>query len=253
VAVLPDGEDPDTWARKVGAEEVQKLVKSAPSLTTHLFHTLLPGGIDASFEEKMAALERFRPIATVVPVGLTRSALFGAMSKHFGLPASELETALRGKNPAPVKAAPKPKSNEPPPDQNEANWVAEVLRDRRLMQAAAHKVAYELKHLGLRTLVETLQSGGSPEDALYEASDAVKAGLTRARDLLPADEAALKRGFDIVSERLKLRAVEDRLQFIAREIANSPGGTSELTTETRDLLTEQGELLLLKQRLKSKK
>lgn len=253
VAVLPDGEDPDTWARKVGAEEVQKLVKTAPSLTTHLFQTLLPAGRDASFEEKMAALERFRPIAAGVPVGLTRSALFGAMSKHFGLPASELETALRGKSPAPVKAAPRPKSNEPPPDQNEAIWVAAVLRDRRLLEADPHKVAYELKHLGLRTLVETLQSGGSPEDAQYEASDVVKAGLTRARDLLPADEVALKRGFDIVSERLKLRAVEDRLQLIAREIANSPGGTSELTQETRDLLTEQGELLLLKQRLKSKK
>jgi len=127
------------------------------------------------------------------------------------------------------------------------------MRDRKLMENDTHKVAFELKHLGLRSLVEALQSGGSPEDALYEASEAVKQGLTRARDLLPADEAALKRGFDIVSERLKLRAVEDRLQFIAREIANSPGGTSELTTETRDLLTEQGELLLLKQRLKSKK
>lgn len=253
VAVLPDGEDPDTWARKVGPDEVQKTIKTAPSLTAHLFQTLLPGGVDASFEEKMAALERFRPIASVVPVGLTRSALFGAMSKHFGLPASELETALRGKNPAPVKAAPKPKSNEPPPDQNEAIWVAAVLRDRKLMETDAHKVAFELKHLGLRRLVEMLQSGGSPEDALYEASDAVKAGLTRARDLLPSDEGALKRGFDIVSERLKLRAVEDRLQFVAREIANSPGGTSELTQETRDLLTEQGELLLLKQRLKSKK
>lgn len=253
VAVLPDGEDPDTWARKVGPDEVQKTIKTAPTLTAHLFQTLLPGGVDASFEEKMAALERFRPIASVVPVGLTRSALFGAMSKHFGLPASELETALRGKNPAPVKAAPKPKSNEPPPDQNEAIWVAAVLRDRKLMEADPHKVAFELKHLGLRRLVEMLQSGGSPEDALYEASDAVKAGLTRARDLLPSDEGALKRGFDIVSERLKLRAVEDRLQFVAREIANSPGGTSELTQETRDLLTEQGELLLLKQRLKSKK
>lgn len=253
VAVLPEGEDPDTYARRVGAEAVQELVKQAPPLSTHLFNTLLPGGQASEFEEKMAALDRLRPIAAQVPVGLFRSAFFGGMAKHFGLPASELETALKSKAPAAVKAAPKAKSNEPPPDQNESTWVAAVLKKRDLLQDDKHKVAYELKHLGLRTLVEALQAGGSPEDAVYEASDVVKAQLVKARDLLPADDEALRKGFEVVSARLKLRTIEDRLQFIAREVANSPGGTSELTQELRELLTEQGELLMLKQRLKSQK
>lgn len=252
VAVLPDGEDPDTFARKVGAEAVQKLVQEARPLSAHLFDTLLPGGVQASFEDKMAALDRFRPISAQVPIGLTRSALFGAMSKHFGLPASELETALKSKAPPAMRAAPKPKSNEPPPDQNEATWVAAVLKDPRLLEGDVHKVAYELKHLGLRTLVAAMQSGGGA-DALYEASDVVKASLTKARDLLPSDEDALKKGFEAVSARLKLRAVEDRLQFIARAVANTPGGTTELTQESRDLLTEQGALMILKQKLKSQK
>lgn len=253
VAVLPDGEDPDTYARKVGAEAVQKLVSEAKSLTAHLFEVLLPAGNQAEFEEKMAALDRFRPIAAQVPVGLTRSALFGAMAKHFGLPASELETALKSKAPLPVKAVPKPKSNEPPPEQNEATWVAAILKDRRLLENDDLKIAYELKHMGLRTLVAEIQSGTAPEDALYEASDVVKAQLTKSRDLLPADEENLKRGFTAISERLKLRAIEDRLHFIAREIANTPGGTSELTQDSRELLTEQGALMILKQKLKSQK
>ncbi len=253
VAVLPEGEDPDTYARKIGAEAMQKMVQEARPLTAHLFESLLPAGVQAEFEEKMAALDRFRPIAAQVPVGLPRSALFGAMSKHFGLPASELETALRSKAPPPVKAVPKPKSNEPPPDQNEATWVACVLKHRKLLETDVHKVAYELKHMGLRTLIAAIQSGHSPEDALYEASDVVKAQLTKSRDLLPADEDALKRGFESVSARIKLRAVEDRLQIIARLVANTPGGTTELTQESRDLLTEQGALMVLKQKLKSQK
>lgn len=255
VAVLPEGEDPDTFARKVGTEGVQKLIQEAKPLSAHLFLTLLPGGLQASFEDKMAALDRFRPIAAQVPVGLTRSALFGAMSKHFGLPAAELETALKSKAPPPVRPVAKPKSNEPPPDQNEATWVAAVLKDRKLLDvdAQGHKVAFELKHLGLRALVATLQHGGSAEDTLYEASEVMKASLTKARDLLPADEEALRKGFEAVSARLKLRVVEDRLQVIARAIANTPGGTSELTQESRDLLTEQGALMLLKQKLKSQK
>lgn len=253
VAVLPDGEDPDTFARKVGAEAVQKLVSEARALTAHLFESLLPGGKDAEFEDKMAALDRFKPIAAQVPVGLTRSALFGAMARYFALPAAELETALKSKAPPAVRAVPKPKSNEPPPEQNEATWVAAILKDRKLLDTDQHKVAYELKHMGLRTLVEAIQAGGSPEDAVYEAGDVVKAALTRAKDLLPMDEEALRRGFDAVGARLKLRAVEDRLQIIARQIANTPGGTTELTQESRDLLTEQGALMLLKQKLKSQK
>ncbi|HEY0881316.1 MAG TPA: toprim domain-containing protein, partial [Archangium sp.] len=256
VAVLPDGEDPDTFARKVGAEAVQALVKEAVPLSTHLFDSLLPGGPGAEFEDKMAALDRLRVVTAQIPVGLTRSAFFGAMAKHFGLPASELETALKSKAPAPVKAQPKPgppKPTEPPPDQLEASWMAAILKDRRLLARDEHRVADELKHMWLRHLVAALQSGGSPEDALYEASDAVKSSLTKARDMLPQDEQALEQAFIVVCKRLKLRAIEDRLARIGRETANTLGGTSELTQDSRDLLTERGELLALKRNLLSQK
>lgn len=256
VAVLPDGEDPDTFARKVGAEAVQALLKEAVPLSTHLFDSLLPGGPGAEFEDKMAALDRLRVVTAQIPVGLTRSAFFGAMAKHFGLPASELETALKSKAPAPVKAQPKPgppKPTEPPPDQLEASWMAAILKDRRLLARDEHRVADELKHMGLRHLVAALQSGGSPEDALYEASDAVKSSLTKARDMLPQDEQALEQAFIVVCKRLKLRAIEDRLARIGRETANTLGGTSELTQDSRDLLTERGELLALKRNLLSQK
>ena len=251
VAVLPQGEDPDTFARKVGAEAVQQMIREAKTLTSHLFETLLPRGKDSEFEEKMAALDRLRPITAQIPVGLTRSAFFGAMAKHFALPASELETALKSKAPQPVRAVVKPKSNEPPPQQDEAAWVAAVLRLPSLMTNDPYKIAFELKHLGIRTVVEALQGGRSVEDALYEASDTTKAALTKARDLLPSDEEALRGAFIAVSKRLKMRAIDDRLVVIAREVANAPGGTSELTQELRDLLSEQGALLLLKKQLKS--
>ena len=256
VAVLPDGEDPDTFARKAGAEAVQALVHDAHPLSNHLFETLLPGGKEAEFEEKMAALDRFRPIAAQVPVGLTRSALFGAMAKHFGLPASELETALRSKAPPPVKAAPKPLPkvpDEPPPDQLESGWMAAILKDKRLLAKDEFRVRDELKHMGLRHLVAALQSGGSAEDALYETGEPTKVALTKSRDMLPSDEASLEQAFISVCKRLKLRAIDDRLAYIARETANTLGGTSELTQDSRDLLTERGELLALKRQLSSQK
>lgn len=256
VAVLPEGEDPDTFARKAGADAVQALVRDASSLSAHLFHTLLPGGVDSEFEEKMAALDRFRPIAAQVPVGLTRSALFGAMAKTFGLPASELETALKSKAPAPVKAVPKPAPkvpDEPAPDQLESSWMAAILKDKRLLAKDEFRVRDELKHMGLRHLVAALQTGGSAEDALYETGETTKAALTKSRDMLPSDETSLEQAFASVCKRLKLRAIDDRLAFIARETANTLGGTSELTQDSRDLLTERGELLALKRQLLSQK
>ncbi len=255
VAVLPDGEDPDTWARKVGPEAVQKLVSTAPTLTEHLFTTVLPEGPSASFEGKMAALDRLRPIVAMLPVGLMRSAFFGALSRHSGLPAAELEIEMRGKPSQVVKAVPKPGvtgPKEPPPDQFESAFAAMVLRNRALLQRDVFRVADELKHMGVRTLVAGLQSGQSPEDCLYEASEVLKGALQKSRDQLPTEDASMEQAFGTVCRRLKLRAIEEQLQRIARETGQVPG-VNELTADARLLLEERGQLLALKRELMAQK
>ncbi len=255
VAVLPDGEDPDTWARKVGPEAVHKLVSTASTLTEHLFSTVLPEGPAASFEAKMAALERLRPIATMLPIGLVRSAFFGALARHSGLPASELETAMRGKPSQPVKAVPKPGASqvkETPPDQLESAFAAMALRSRALLAKDVFRVADELKHMGVRTLVAGLQSGQAPEDCLYEASEVLKASLQKSNDLLPKEDASMEQAFGTVCRKLKLRAIEEQLQRIARETGQVPG-VNELTADARVLLEERGQLLALKRQLLAQK
>jgi DNA primase len=252
VAVLPEGEDPDTFAKKVGAEAVQQLVKQARPLTEHLFTTLLPGGPGASFEEKMSALDRLKVITAQLPVGLVRSAFFGAMAKHFAIPASELEAALKSKLPQTVRAAPKAGPAEPPPQPMETLYAACVLRDRRLLARDEYRCFDELKHLGVRTLIAAIQSGTAPEEALYEASDVVKQALAGGRDQLPLDDQALEPAFLAIGRRLKLRSIEEQLARIARETAQTPGA-SELTDDARALLEQRGQLLGLKQRLLSQK
>lgn len=252
VAVLPEGEDPDTFARRVGADAVQDLVKKAKPLTEHLFSTLLPGGPASSFEEKMSALDRLKAVTSQLPVGLVRSAFFGAMARHFAIPASELEAALKSRNPQQVRAVPKPPSNEPRPDQLEALYAACVTRDRRLLQKDELRCFDELKHLGLRTMVLALLSGTSTEEAQFEASDVVKQALITAKDQLPRDEAALEPAFQAVCRKLKVRAIDEHLGRIAKETAQTPGA-SELTDEARALLEQTGQLLDLKRRLLSQK
>jgi DNA primase len=254
VAVLPEGEDPDTFARRVGAPAVQDLVQKARPLTEHLFVTVLPEGTQASFEAKMEAIERLKPVAAMLTVGLARSAFFGALARWSGLPAQELEVAMRGKSPT-VRPAPKaaPSVREPPPDQNEAIYGAFVVKDRRLLaKDQEYRVFDELKHQGLRRLVAGLQSGQTPEDALYDASEGLKAALTKAKDLLPNDEAATEKAFELTCRRLKLSSIEEQLRRIARELASVPGA-NELTQEARELLGQQSQLVGLKNRLLSSK
>ena len=199
--------------------------------------------------DHMGGLE---PILAELPVGLVRSAFFGAMAKHFAIPASELEAALKSRNPQPVRAAPKPATNEPRPDPMEALYAAFVLKDRRLLSKDEHRCFDELKHLGVRTLVAKLQSGSSPEDVQFEASETLKAALQQARDQLKFDDSLLETNFEKVCRKIKLGAIKEQLDRIAKETAHTPGA-SELTEEARNLLQQRGQLLDLQRRLLSQK
>lgn len=252
VALLPDGDDPDTYARRVGPQVIQALVMKAKPLTQHVFESLLAPGPAASFEEKMAALDRLKPITAQLPIGLTRSAFFSAMARHFGLPAQELEANLRSKGPQPVRPAakhPPAKENEPLPDQLEATYIACLLHNPKLAAQDSHRAFDELKHVGIRSIVGSIQSGHTTSDVLFDASEGLKGALQRARDLLPQEESSLEQAFGVVCRRMRLRSIEDQLHRIARLTANTPGGSTELTEESRSLLEERGALLALKRAL----
>ena len=133
----------------------------------------------------MRALDRLKPTCAQLPVGLVRSAFFSALSQHFGLPAPELESALKGAKPE-VRAVPKPEPRGPaqagvpgrgptaslsrapgpgsqvappsparpaperPPEALEARLVALALRNPKLLAKDEHRALDELSHPGLR-------------------------------------------------------------------------------------------------------
>ena len=109
----------------------------------------------------------------------------------------------------------------------------------------------ELKHLGLRGLVGQLAQGQGPEDALYDASEDLKRAVEAAQ--LPKEEEALEQAFASVCRRLKLRFIEDQLGRIARETADAPGGSSDLTDEVRALFEQRTQLLALKREVLSQR
>ncbi|WNG49276.1 DNA primase [Archangium minus] len=276
VALLPQGDDPDTFIRREGSAGLERLLTEARPLTNHVFLTLLPQGKEASFEEKMAALERLKPVSAQLPVGLVRSAFFSALSVWCGLPAAELEASLRSKAPPPVKPVPKPgqvptqgqgrpgqsaargaapqgapaprQAPVKPPDALEALYVAAALREPRLVARDAFRVCDELSHPGLRLALAHATAGHGTEDALFEAHDTVKRALEGAWRQLPEGGSALEHTFLLVCRNLILRRIREQLSYIERATRQT-AGAHDLSEETRRLLAQRIELLALKKRV----
>jgi DNA primase len=216
---------------------------------------VLPEGKEASFEAKMGALDRLKPITTLLPVGLMRSAFFASLAGYTGLPAQELEAALKGKA-SPLRPAPKPGQGEPvpawrarseaPPEPYEALFAACLLKDRKLIRLDQHRVADELKHSELRSMVAGLASGQSPEDVLYDASPATKKGLETANGQLNPD--TLEPSFEKVCKTLKVHSINEQLARISAELARLPS-KSELSDDAKELLAEQRQLMALRREL----
>ena len=256
VALLPEGEDPDTFARSRGGDAVRALLDAAVPLSEHLFRTLLPEGRSATFERKMEALGRLRPVVAELPMGLLRSAFFSGLAAYTGLPAAELEAGLRGKG-APVRPVPKPAGATPtvrverPLDRAEAALAALFLTRPELIRGeAASEVLDEVTHPGLRAILAQLQTGAAPADALEGASPRLRASVEAAQGLLPRDAQQLPEAFETLSRRLKLARVKERLDHIARSTALLVGA-HELDEETKRLQEERGELLRLKRQLEA--
>jgi DNA primase len=257
VASLPQGEDPDTFARKAGPDGMQRLLEGARPLTEHLFATLLPQGRASSFEAKMQALDRLRPVCAALPVGLTRSAFFGAMASHFGLPAVELEASLRGRQ-APVRPAPKPApaapapARERPPSQLEALYVAMALSDRTLVTRDPYRLHAELDHLGLRVLLEAVSAGEDLEEALAGLSELTRRALEQPARSIVEGLAEPEAYFLKVCQQLKLEKLDAQLKEMAR-ITGQSSTAMELDEPTRNLLKRRSELIAQKQELERKK
>ncbi|WP_434388831.1 DNA primase [Melittangium boletus] len=268
VALLPEGDDPDVFIRREGSAGLERLLTEARPLTTHVFSTVLPQGKDASFEEKMAALERLKPVSAQLPVGLVRSAFFAALSAWSGLPAPELESSLRAKAPPPPPAAPqaRPGSGGPargpgapptrpappvkPPDALESLYVAAILREPRLLSRDVFRVHDDLSHAGLRMVLAHATSGHGVEDALFEAHDTLKRAVEAAmRQLASQQGSALEHYFLQLCRSIKLRRIKQQLDYIGR-VTSQTAGAMDLSEETKQLFVQRMELLALEKRVK---
>jgi DNA primase len=251
VASLPEGDDPDTYAMREGKSGVDALLKAAPPLSEHLLERALPRGRASGFEEKMAALARFRPLLEGMPLGMARALLIAQLAEHLGVSEGEVKAHLVAEarpppRPAAFKAATQaPRRALPAPD---AMFAALLLQEPPL-KAEPDGRFLELLPIELRMLIE-VDAGPSELGQLEEGlRKPVEQCLAEIGRMLTTPDLR-RRALQDTSVALRLGRVEKRHKEVTLELeAASRAGDEE---ELKRLQRESIELNAERKRLKGR-
>ncbi|MCL2013106.1 MAG: DNA primase [Cystobacterineae bacterium] len=254
VALLPNGEDPDSFLISKGSKALSQLLLQAPLLSRFLLLSCFPKGRLASFEETLEGIQRIKPILAKLPMGLERSAFLRVASEHTQLPMPELNAKLLSSTPrptpntTPIQA--KAPASLPPPKPQELLYVAIALAQPSLLNSPKAIPPCELEHLGLRAAIEAMGQNQNPEETLSLLNPSTQQALEQL--LLPTDMASLAQKFEYVASELHLGAVERALREIRKQ-SQELQEEGELSEQSQQLLTEYGRLLAMKQTILSQR
>lgn len=101
---LPQGEDPDTWCLKLGAEAFRDLLRAAPDWTAFMIDRALEGKDLRRITDRMNAFKDLLDFLPFLPRTPGTRELFASLAHQLQLPLQELDRAVAGRRPAPSQA-----------------------------------------------------------------------------------------------------------------------------------------------------
>lgn len=109
---LPQGEDPDTWCLKLGAEAFRDLLRAAPDWTAFMIDRALEGKDLRRITDRMGAFKDLLDFLPFLPRTPETRELFASLAHQLQLPIQELDRAVgaRRQAPAPASAPPPPQA-----------------------------------------------------------------------------------------------------------------------------------------------
>ncbi len=103
---LPDGEDPDTWCLRVGAEAFRELIRRAPDWTSFMLAQALKGKDLRRIADRMEAFKELQAYLPYLPNTPERRELFASLAHQLQIPLTEINRGT-------MKPPPSPASQEP--------------------------------------------------------------------------------------------------------------------------------------------
>lgn len=92
---LPDGEDPDTWCLRIGAEAFRELLRRAPDWTSFMLAQALKGKDLRRIADRMEAFKELQAYLPYLPNTPERRELFASLAHQLQIPLSEINRSIK--------------------------------------------------------------------------------------------------------------------------------------------------------------
>jgi DNA primase len=258
VAVLPDGEDPDSYLRKQGAAALEELVsKAQPAVEYFLDQAWFKS--DRSADARAAALREAGPLIASITDEVKREMVIAQIALGMQVEARVVRLAVKGAPPD-SPSSPPPARRRPPPMlelkvfeilEDHPDLVAEaeglgirsLLTDERLRDMYSRRLAgqsfldaapQDIRHLVAARLLEGHYAGlDNPRRVLVETIRILESERL-ARDLDQINVAikdAARRGDSTLARELSIRQIETRK--LAEDLKRRPNPPSPEGEEPR--------------------
>ena len=159
---LPEGEDPDTWCLRIGAEAFRELLRRAPDWTSFMLARALMGKDMRRIADRMEAFKELQTYLPFLPDTPERRELFASLAHQLQIPLSEINHSTK---------MPRPAADAPEQLQSLEPKVDELLRPllQFCRQSGTRQRIAELPHVwwenlpGAAVLQALLDSDGDEE------------------------------------------------------------------------------------------
>ena len=213
---LPQGEDPDTWCLKVGAEAFREVLHRAPDWTAFVLDRAADGKDMRKMPDRMAAFQQLLEFLPYLPEGPRTRELLSSLAHQLQMPLQEVLRAIRDRGPRPQAPAAEPATRRSVEVDERLRAVVLRCRDAASRaEVAQWPPAWWEGLAGAPLLQAILDAEGDddllPEEALAELRH-LEAEVSR-RDELPPGE-----GLQALGLALEGDYVQREIQALQRQL-----------------------------------
>jgi DNA primase len=258
VITLPDGEDPDTFVAKEGADGLERAAGAAVDVFDRKIQILERGGWFADLHRKREALDKLLPTIRVTSDGLLRDMYISRTSEVAGVTREmlerELQTASRerrtpaetGGPPAdgtlPVRRSERRANHRAVGVRAERELVRMLLHQRRFVGTAAERIGPAMFADGAYGAIFSELASHDEDVPIDVVAAALDEDATQVLQELLNENGGLDRGDEIIDASINSmlsREIADRMSEIDRLLPLAPSeGKDDLIREKRKLAAE---------------
>ncbi len=159
---LPQGEDPDTWCLKLGAEAFRELLRAAPDWTAFMIDRALEGKDLRRITDRMGAFKDLLDFLPFLPRTPETRELFASLAHQLQLPLQELDRAVGARRQAPATASAPPLPQPLPELDEQIRSLLLLCREGQWRRVQAIPAAWWESLTGAPLLQALLDLEGDP-------------------------------------------------------------------------------------------